>query len=79
MENGTYWQWAKQNWLLWYMAKTLNYAAIFCFVGFILLLIIKVSFDVTILFKLFFPLELISITLHLVLYRTLPVNESEVV
>lgn len=57
----------------------LKYAAIFCFAGFILLLIVKVSFDVTILFKLFFPLELISMILRLILYRTLPVNESEVV
>lgn len=79
MENGTYWQWVKENWLLWFMAKILNYAAIFCFAGFILLLITKAPFDVTILFKLFFPLKLISIILNLFLYRKLPVNESEIV
>ena len=79
MKNGTYWEWVKDNWLIWVLAKILNYAAVFCFAGFILLSITKVSFDVTILFKLFFPLELISTILHLVLYRKLPVNESEVV
>ena len=65
MQNGTYWHWVKENWLLWVMAKILNYAAIFFFAGFILLLIAKAPFDVTILFKLFFPLKLISIILDL--------------
>jgi hypothetical protein len=79
MINGTYKAWVRENRVPWSMAKLFDYGAILCFVGFILLSIAKVSFDVTILFKLFFPFKLISIILHLVLYRKLPVNESEIV
>lgn len=78
MKDGIYWRWVKENRFLWAFAKLFDYAAIFCFIGFVLLLIAKVSFDPIILFKLFFPLKFISIILHLVLYRNLPVNENEI-
>lgn len=77
-KNGRYTEWAKENKILLFFARIFNYAAILCFVSFILLSIAKISDNLAILFELVFPFLFISIALRLFLYFKLPKNQDEV-
>ena len=56
-----------------------DFAAASCFTGFVWFMIAKVPFNVEILFRLFFPLKLISKVFYLILYLKPPKHGCEAV